>query len=408
MGFENKSPVDPAGAEERGMKSKVLGGLALLTLGACTSVGIPIAPVATPASSKQSNLEVVEVQRIENSPTAGSILVRVENSADHPILLGVDLRAEPGMWLAPVRQDTRLFYLPPGGERTVSMEYAFGPTSPEAALRVRVGVPEEHADGWIHVPEPVAVRRFYMGTAAAAASFLDRFDRRATADLMVYAVRDMFLPEALDDLVAVRAHAITELSRILAVRPPPGIRIVFYPDADSKTADTHHVGAGMTKGTTIVEIFNDSVQLDPYHELAHVMAGQLGWAPAWLNEGFAVFASEHLGADALAHLGSPGKTVDQASCEFHRSGELIPVAELMRLPDIGPDGTRPKVTYAQAASFTRFLAKEFGLEALRRAYRTLSAMASDDENQTAFAQAFGVSSEEASERWFERLASTCH
>lgn len=390
------------------MKARATGCLVLCMLAGCTSSGVPIVPAPMPESSVgPAGLELLEIQRIESSPTEGRLLLRVANTAPHPNLLGVDLRAEPGMWLGPVRQETQLFYLPAYGERTVSLPYAFGLVSPEAVLRVRVGAPEEHAEGWVQVPEPVAVKRFDLGTAAPAAEFLDRFDRRTTPHLTIYAVRGMFAPEELDSLTAVRDHAVSELSRILAVRPPPGIRIVFYPDAASKTADTHHVGAGMTKGSTIVEVYSDSVQVDPYHELAHLMAGQLGWAPAWLNEGFAVFAAEYLGADALALQGSPGKTVDQASCEFHQRAELLPMADLMRLPDIGPEGTRPHVTYAQAGSFTRFLVQEFGFEALRQAYRTLSPVASEDENEIAFARAFGVSSQEASKLWIGNLTSIC-
>jgi hypothetical protein len=390
------------------METRSVGCLVLCVVAACSSSGFQSAPApARELADGPIGLELLEISRVESSPAEGKVVLRVANTAPGPILLGIDVRAEPGMWLAPARQETALFYVPPEGERTVSVGYAFAHLSPEATLHVRVGVPEEHAGGWVHIPEPVAVRHFDLGSSEAARAFLDRFDRRATPHLAIYAVRGMFSSEQLDTLAAARDHAIAELSRMLDVPPPPGITLVFYPDAASKTADTDHVGAGMTRGSTLAEIFTDSVRLDPYHELAHVMSGQLGWAPAWLNEGFAIYASEYLGADALVQQGSAGKTVDQAACEFRLAGELLPTADLMRLPDIGPEGTRPHVTYAQAASFTGFLAQRFGLPPLRTAFATLSPMASAEENETAFAQAFGVSSEDAAELWSAYLDEIC-
>jgi hypothetical protein len=83
------------------------------------------------------------------------------------------------------------------------------------------------------------------------------------------------------------------------------------------------------------------------------------------------------------------------------------VADLILLPDIGPEGTRPHVTYAQAASFTGFLAQRFGFQALRKAIASLSPVASAEDNETAFAQAFGVSSEDAAGLWLARLDEIC-
>jgi hypothetical protein len=387
------------------MNARSVGCLILGLVAGCASPGART--TTAPAGAGSGGLELLEIDRIERSPGVGDVVVRVANAGPEAALLGIDVRADPGMWLAPARQETSVFHLPPEGERTVSLRYAFAHLSPEATLQVRVGTPQEHAGGWVHIPEPFAVRRFDLGNSEAAGAFLERFDTRATPQLTIYALRGMFSSEELDRLAADRGRAVTALGRLLDVPPPPGIRLVFYPDAASKTADTNHVGAGYARGVTLVEVFNDSVRLDPFHEIAHVVSGQLGWAPAWLNEGFAVYASEHLGADALAQIGSPGKPVDQVACESHRAGELLPMAELMRLPDIGPEETRPRVTYAQAASFTGYLAERFGLPALRAAFANLSPAGSAEENAAAFSRAFGVTSVEAGEAWIARLESLC-
>jgi hypothetical protein len=388
------------------MRTVSTGCLMLCVLSACTARGAPDAATTAPAAGS-TGLQVVEIRRTEISPTEGAVVVRAASAALGPVLVGVDVRAEPGMWFAPVRQETGLHYLPPGGERTLTATYSFARLSPEAVLHVRIGIAEEHGDGWVHVPEPMAVRRYDVGRSDAARATLDRFDRRTASHLTVYAVADMFSPEQFDSVAASRAHAVVELSGLLDVRPPPGLTLVFYPDGSSKTADTRHVGAGMTKGRFLAEIFNDSIRLDPFHEIAHAVAGQLGWAPAWLNEGFAVFASEYLGADALAQLGSPGKTVDEATCDLRRAGELLPLAELTLLPDIGPEESRPHVSYPQAAAFTGFLVHRSGWPALRNAYATLSAWGPVEDNEDAFARAFGVRTAEAAELWNARLDALC-
>jgi hypothetical protein len=379
---------------------------AALAAACVPSMQIESSTATPPAGSK--GLELLDIIHFERSPHEGSVSVRVANTSGVPLLGAIDLRAEPGMWLGPAWQKQEFVHVPPGAERTVVADYRLAGISPEAMVRVRIGVPEEHAEGWIHVPTPIAVRRFGLGESAAASAFLNRFDRYETPNLEIFAVKGMFSPVELEELASVREAAVDELSRLLDVQPPPGARLVFYPDAASKTADTHHVGAGMTRGTTIVEIYSDSVRLDPYHELAHIMSGQIGWAPAWLNEGFAVFASEHLGADALGQLGSPGRTVDEATCGFHRAGELLPLMELLRLPDIGPQETRPNVAYAQAASFVGFLVQRFGFPALRDAYASMSPMAPAEANDEAFARAFGVTVQQANASWVERLNRFCY
>jgi hypothetical protein len=392
------------------MKARSAAFLLPCILATCTTVGprtVAVLAVDGPDASLAGGLRVLQVDRVEGTAREGHVVIRIHNGGLEPVLLGVDVRAEPGMWLAPARQETSLFYVPARGERAVSARYTFAHLSPEAALRVRVGIAEEHADGHLHVPEPIAVERFDFGASREAAAFMDRFDTRAAPRVTIHAARGILTPLQLDSIAVDRGRAIDELARMLDIAPPPGLRIVFYPDIASKTEDTHHVGNGLARGSTIVEILNDSVRLDPYHELAHMMSGQLGWAPAWLNEGFAVWATERLGADALEFIVAPGTTVDRAVCDFEQAGQLFPMAELLGLPDIGPEESRPHIAYPQAASFVGFLVDRFSLEAVRRAYATVTPTATAHENEGAFAQAFGVSSMEAAGSWSDRLRSIC-
>jgi hypothetical protein len=390
------------------MKS-VTGPFIVLSVVAACASGPRTTPATDPAvPSESAALQVLEVTRYERGPDEGSVRVRLVNTSAGLLIGAVDVRSDPGMWLAPPRQQLELVGLSPGVERTVTLDYGFARISPEGTVRVRVGVAEEHADGWVYIPEPVAVRRFDAGQSAAARAFLDRFDRYATPELEVFAAKGIFSADSLAELASDRTRAMRDLARMLGIAPPAPIRFVFYADAASKTADTNTVGNGYARENMIIEVFNDSVRLDPYHELAHLVSGQLGWAPAWLNEGFAMYASEQLGADALEHQGSAGKTVDQATCGFRRAGALLPLVELLRLPDIGPEESRPNVTYAQAASFVGLLVHRFGYPALREAFGSLSPMASFETNDAAFARAFGITVQQADELWLSHLNAVCH
>jgi hypothetical protein len=56
---------------------------------------------------------MLEILQIERSPLEGSVRVRVVNTSAGPVLSGIDLRAEPGMWLGPSQQKMELVYVPP-------------------------------------------------------------------------------------------------------------------------------------------------------------------------------------------------------------------------------------------------------------------------------------------------------
>jgi hypothetical protein len=101
------------------------------------------------------------------------------------------------------------------------------------------------------------------------------------------------------------------------------------------------------------------------------VAGERGAPPALLEEGFAVYISESLGADALEYLGAPGKSITQVVCGYQGAGTLIPLERLFRFTDIGSDSTLPEIAYPEAASVTAFLIERYGIERFRDLYARL-------------------------------------
>jgi hypothetical protein len=147
------------------------------------------------------------------------------------------------------------------------------------------------------------------------------------------------------------------------------IRLVFYPDGEHKKQDIGHTGDGYAFANNIVEVYNEQTKLDPYHELTHILAGKLGSPPAMFNEGFAVYMSERLGADALKYLGAPGKTVDRTTQEYLRDGKLINLEELIKFTEIGSEESKWRISYPEAASFVKYLLETYGIEKFREAYQ---------------------------------------
>jgi hypothetical protein len=163
-----------------------------------------------------------------------------------------------------------------------------------------------------------------------------------------------------NDNLAIGAPSAWELTKLSYRLSTYGNRITA--NAKTKEQETGHRGAGWAFGNVIVEVFNEQTQLDPYHEVAHVVARQLGNPPALLNEGFAVYLSERMGGDALEHLGSPGLRVNEVVHQNRMAGKYIPLVRLLTFTEIGTVDSRPEIAYAEAGSFVKFLVEEFGVE----------------------------------------------
>ena len=277
--------------------------------------------------------------------------------------------------------------------RLIEAPYEFTRMSVEGALRVRFGQVLASGRGEADV-ERFFEQSYRVGAGnPAAMNPADYFDSLATAHLDILAWRGSLAAQQIRAIGEQREAALEAIADELGVAFAGRVRLVFYPDSATKSDQTGHVGAGWAWGDNIIEIYNDLIRLDPYHELAHLVARQLGDPPALLSEGFATYVSERLGADALEFFGHPGLTADQVACESAAVGELIPLDTLFRFTEIGSQASNPPVAYPQAASFVKFLVERYGIDTFRDAYRML---ASTDEpagvlaNEEAFVAIYGT------------------
>lgn len=337
------------------------------------------------------------------------------NHRDTAIGVVLDLRAMPGMWFRRNMQGQFWFELGAGETQSIEAEYTFERMSPEAVLRVRVGPGHRTQQGYYMQDSVWVEQRFPVGKGNPSAIDLEEyFETARRGPLEIYAWRGSLAADRIEEIATERLNAVQAVREILDVNPPDRIRLVFYPDSATKTSQTRHIGAGWAFGSTIaeiyiVEIYNDEVQLDPYHELAHVGTARIGDPPAMFGEGFAVYVSERLGADALEQLGSPGRSVDETVCGFLKGGTAFTLEELSALEDIGTTESRPLVSYPQSASVMKFLVDAYGLERFGAIYRAAAEAegTAAERSEAAFREILGASTAEVGRRWRASAEAVC-
>ena len=374
------------------------------------TLGCQIERRPTPPRQPLGALSATLVSPTDAPPAEGSVRVQFTNHSADPAVAALDVRADPGYWLRPVRQRLHLFRIPPDTTIEIEAPYAFARVSPGATLRIRAGQPELQADGSLTIPEPVLTWGVTLARSPEALAFLDRFDTVATPHLSLFAIRGSPAARRLREIARERETAALAIGRLLGVAPPTNIRLAFYPDSATKTADTRHIGQGWADNGNIVEIYSDSVRVDPYHELTHLVAARLGGAPAWLDEGLATYASERMGADALALLGFPGEPVARAACRLARTGRLIPLPLLFEVAQFGGDSVPADRAYAESAALVQYLIERLGEPRFRELYRQLEAGIGQvpvERNRATLERVVGISRAELARGFEAWLAPAC-
>jgi len=256
-------------------------------------------------------------------------------------------------------------------------------------------------DGWKFqgMSEPPEVDIGQMALEAAVASM----ERRSTEHFDIYYEIGSRAARDIGQIARRREEGLQRIVEFLGVEPEERITVVFFADPKVKQQKTGHQGEGWAFGTNIVEVYNDEVRLDPFHEMTHVLARTLGDPPAILNEGLATYMSERMGEPALKYLGSGDLSLYEGVHELKGKGEWIDLDELLTYTDIGPSWSRPRISYAEAGAFVKFLVEEFGEERFARAYGTLRNSMEEEgqrRNRAALEEIYGLSLEGLRERWY--------
>ncbi len=388
-------------------------GLVLLALAMPTLNGFPQSQSTDYRSELDAaRAEVIETDSLtikaldlgEARPGINHFSAVVKNKTANILTLAVDLRAEPGRWFLNV-QRAYPFLIWPHGETTIEASYEFVRLADESTLRVRFFFPEVKAGGATDFLPPFFGKTYFLGKQNPAADVTRLFERHDTKHFQIYCARTSPAAQNVEAIGNEREAAYEKVSQLLGVEYPEPIILALYSDPESKRHDTRHIGDGLARGNNMVEIYG---KIDPYHELTHVLAGRLGDPPAILNEGLAVYVSESMGADALKQLGSPGLKLDDAVAAHQKQGQFILLDELFTFTDIGPDSSRPTISYPEAGSFVKFLILNYGLEKFRQAYKSLENGDSADtirKNREAFRTIYGKFPADMERGWLATLPS---
>ncbi|MGD0578212.1 MAG: hypothetical protein ABSC08_04725 [Bryobacteraceae bacterium] len=322
----------------------------------------------------------------------------MRNKSAQIVTLVLDLRADPGLWLHKT-QFQFVYLLYPNEERTIQANYDFTHLSALASLRVRLHFPTVGTDGVTNFNRPFFEQRFDIGADTPHIDYLSRFRTRETRHFVIYYLPNSLAARDIDQIAVRRDAGFEKVSEVLGARSDLRIRLVLFPDAESKTKETGHQGAGWAFGNNVVAIYNDSTKLNPYHETAHILAATLGDPAAVFNEGFATYVSELLGSDALADLGSRGMSCAGAVVAHRQAGQYILLETLLTFDDIGPENSQPKISYAEACSLVGYLIGKHGFDKFRQAYASVAPGATDQ-----LQKIYGASLADIERGWLANLA----
>jgi hypothetical protein len=209
------------------------------------------------------------------------------------------------------------------------------------------------------------------GRAERLARLLPRLEHRATAHFDIYYAAGSSAARDIDRIAAQREAGYQAVSEALGLTTGPRILLIFFEDADTKTLWARHQGNGLAEGTTIVELYNDTVKVDPYHEVTHILAATVGGPPAILDEGLATYMA--------ARLDSSEASLYEQARQLKHEGKWIPLPTLLTFTEIGSEESQPEVAYPEAGAFVKFVVDTYGKEKLLAAYRELRK--SDDKRE---------------------------
>ncbi len=231
-------------------------------------------------------------------------------------------------------------------------------------------------------------------------------ENRTARHFDIYYKKNSTAERDIDKIVAERDSGYDEICKFLGIEPDLRITLIFFEDMESKRNETGHQGAGLARGTMIVEVYNKEMYLDPFHETTHILTNSFGLPPAIFREGLATYMSERLGAPSLREFGGGESSIYERVRELRNKGDWIGLEELLTYTEIGPGWSRPPVAYPEAGAFVKFLIDTYGKEKFLQAYKSLtnSRIRSDlEQNEGKLERIYGFSLPDLERQWIEAL-----
>jgi hypothetical protein len=215
----------------------------------------------------------------------------------------------------------------------------------------------------------------YTSQAAQRATWpktlLPTMQKRSSEHIDAYYFAGSTAEKDIERIIQAREQGIRKIAEFLGVQPRERITLVLFEDQETKYKNTGHQGLGWAVGNMMVEVYHSKEHLDPYHETTHVLAGQLGNPPAILVEGLGVYMSEYLKAAPLENLEGGKLSLYEKVAQAAKDKQTFPLKTVFGFTDIGSQGDKTTIAYAQAGAFVKFLIDQYGKDKFLQAYRTL-------------------------------------
>ena len=326
----------------------------------------------------------------------------IKNNTDKEISIGVSLDTEPGLCLQR-RSGQHLFKVAPKAQKNIEVKYEVENLTEGAVIRIKLGTAVKEKDD-IDIKNVCFDKKYYIGKGNKSINVF--FEKHSAKHFDIYYFKNSLAEKELGKIITDRELALNKISTLLKVKNTKKILLVFYPDAMTKTKQTGHEGAGFARGNLIVEIYSDKIKFDPFHETAHVILKNWGYPPALFDEGFAVYAAEKFGSDALKELGNPGKKFIEVTQNYIKEGKNIPLEQLFAYMEIGSAESKHEIAYPQAASVVGYLIDTYGIDKFCQVCKKLEETdepAYINKNKELFKNIYGKSVGEIEKDWLENL-----
>lgn len=348
---------------------------------------------------EKNNLQIRNIELGDVTLGTNRFSLEITNESANETRLIIEWVANAGLSLGEDR-NRRELVLASKENKKIEGEYVFQSLSPFAKLYIRIW--EGKVEG-----APLFQDRFHVGAGNPKLAYdLSKFGHVAGSHVHLYYLPGTLAAMRAREILLEREAGLAKIENMIGIQYQGTISFFFYPNMESKTADTLHTGEGWAFERIIVEVYNQEIHLDPFHEMTHIVTGALGSPPPMLDEGFAVYAAEVLGADALEYIVGPGRKVDEVVSTYKKQGSLKPLADLLALSNIGDSAESSVIEYPQSASFVKFLIETHGADTFSKIFSALkggSDRALAAENIRKLEEITNKSLEELETLWLARL-----
>jgi len=180
-------------------------------------------------------------------PTLGKnkFTATAKNKTKFPLVIGLDLATQPGLWLRRRFQNQFFFQMSPKEEKQIEASYEFLRMTEEAYLSVGFGMATTKAPDAFQIKDFFFQKRYYLGKGNKAVDYTpSSFNKYDSEHFEIYCYKGSLAEKELSGITQQRESAFREISDLLQVQYDRKIRLVFYPDGETKKREIGHQGDG--------------------------------------------------------------------------------------------------------------------------------------------------------------------